>query len=116
VTGRLTVHVLDTATGAPARGMSVALFRIEGEVRTTLCIFVTNDDGRCDGPLLEGTALKPGLYELVFAVIAWRHARGDTDPGFYDDVPIRFRILDATAHYHVPLLIAPYGYATYRGS
>jgi 5-hydroxyisourate hydrolase len=116
MTGRLTVHVLDTASGAPARGMSVGLFRIEGDARLGLGTFVTNDDGRCEGPLLEGIALQPGLYELVFAVIAWRRVRGDADPGFYDDVPIRFRIVDATAHYHVPLLIAPYGYSTYRGS
>jgi 5-hydroxyisourate hydrolase len=109
-TGRLTTHVLDTAGGGPAAGMAIALFRLgEGE-RVPLGAFRTNADGRCDAPLLAGAALLPGVYELVFAVAAWRAG------GFYEDVPIRFRIADPAAHYHVPLILAPFGYATYRGS
>ena len=116
MSGRITVHVLDTATGAPARFMPIALARLEADGRVALGEWRTNHDGRCDAPLLEGAALVPGLYEVVFGVSAWRQARGDADPGFYDDIPIRFRIRDAAAHYHVPLLISPYGYSTYRGS
>ena len=67
-------------------------------------------------PLLAGDALRPGLYEAVFDVAAWRRASGDADPGFYDTIPIRFRIDDAAVHTHLPLLLAPYGYSTYRGS
>lgn len=109
-TGRLTTHVLDTATGRPAAGLPLDLFRlVEGE-RVHLGSFRTNADGRCDAPLLAGAALAEGLYELVFGVAAWRGG------GFYDEVPIRFRIADAAAHYHVPLILAPFGYSTYRGS
>jgi 5-hydroxyisourate hydrolase len=112
MTGRLTTHVLDTAAGRPAAGLQLDLYRLAGEARTHLGRFVTNADGRCDAPLLEGAALAAGEYELVFAVADWRGAM----PGFYDAVPIRFRITDPDAHYHVPLLLSPFGYATYRGS
>ncbi len=111
MSGRITVHVLDTATGRPAAGMVLRLARL-GPDGATLGNFLTNADGRCDGPLLEGAGLRAGLYELVFEVGQWR---GD-GAGFYDSVPIRFRIDDPGAHYHVPLLIAPFGYSTYRGS
>lgn len=108
--GRLTTHVLDTATGRPAAGMPLDLFRLDEGARTHLGSFRTNADGRCDAPLLAGDTLHPGTYEIVFAVAAWRAG------GFYDEVPIRFRVGDAAAHYHVPLILAPFGYSTYRGS
>ena len=110
--GRLTTHVLDTAGGRPGAGLRLTLSRI-GEDRTErLGEFVTNADGRCDAPLLDGESLSAGEYELVFHVAAWRHG----DPGFYDTIPIRFRVVDPSAHHHVPLLLSPFGYATYRGS
>ncbi|HUZ64676.1 MAG TPA: hydroxyisourate hydrolase [Acetobacteraceae bacterium] len=114
--GRLTVHVLDTARGTPAAGIALDLFRLDAAGRTHLGQWRTNADGRCDTPLLAGAALTAGAYEVVFAVRPWRAARGEPDPGFYDDIPIRFQVSDPTAHYHVPLLIAPHGYTTYRGS
>ena len=112
MTGRLTTHVLDTAGGGPAAGMTIELFRLQPE-RQSLGTWKTNADGRCDAPLLSGAVLLPGHYELLFAVGAWR-AGGD--PGFYDEVPIRFRVTDPSVHYHVPLILAPFGYSTYRGS
>ena len=115
MSGRLTVHILDTAQGRPAAGMALTLERI-APAPAMLGAFRTNDDGRCDKPLLEGAAMQAGTYQIVFDVGAWRAARGDTDGGFYDLVPIRFRIVDENSHHHVPLLISPYGYATYRGS
>jgi 5-hydroxyisourate hydrolase len=115
-TGRLTVHVLDTALGRPAVDLPLSLFRIEGLVRTQLGAWHTNNDGRCDAPLLAGSALLPGSYEIVFNVGAWREMAGPVDPGFYDLIPIRFRVTDTSVHYHIPLLLSPYGYSTYRGS
>jgi len=114
--GRLTVHVLDTATGRPAVGVAMVLTRINGQDRQVLGTWHTNADGRSDAPLLAGDALQPGLYEIVFQVGAWRTARGDGGVGFYDDIPIRFRIGDPNGHYHVPLIVSPFGYSTYRGS
>jgi 5-hydroxyisourate hydrolase len=115
MTGYLTVHILDTATGHPAVGMDIRLYRLD-DGRIELGHWISNHDGRCDEPLLKGTDFRIGLYELEFAVLAWRETIGQSDHGFYDDVPIRFRITDASLHYHVPLLISPYGYSTYRGS
>lgn len=115
MSGRITVHVLDTARGRPAAGMALHLYRIAPDP-ATLGAWRTNRDGRCDGPLLEGPAMREGVYEIVFDVGAWRTACQEPDAGFYDLVPIRFRIVDAAQHHHVPLLISPYGYATYRGS
>jgi 5-hydroxyisourate hydrolase len=112
-TGSLTVHVLDTALGQPAVGLALSLFRIGNVVRTQLGAWHTNADGRCDAPLLSGAALTPGSYEIVFNVGAWR---GAGDAGFYDLIPIRFRVTDPGAHYHIPLLLSPYAYSTYRGS
>jgi 5-hydroxyisourate hydrolase len=116
MSGRLTTHVLDTASGRPAAGLPLDLFRLEGGERHHLGSYRTNADGRCDSPLLAGGALAPGEYELVFSVGAWRAAAGEPGQGFYDVVPIRFRIGDAEVHYHVPLILAPFGYSTYRGS
>jgi 5-hydroxyisourate hydrolase len=110
VSGRLTTHVLDTASGRPAAGVEIELARLDGDRREVLGTTTTNEDGRTDAPLLEED-LAPGVYELTFAV--GDHFGGD---GFLDRVPVRFRIADADAHYHVPLLVSPWSYSTYRGS
>lgn len=112
--GRLTTHVLDTAAGRPAAGVTVELSR-DGALLATA---VTNADGRCDAPLLAGPDLVAGIYELRFHVGAYFRAAGVAlpDPAFLDVVPVRFGIAGAAAHYHVPLLVSPYGYSTYRGS
>ena len=116
--GRLTTHVLDTAGGQPASGVRVDLFRVLGDERDYVSTAETNADGRCDAPLLEGAAFAAGVYELVFHVADYFRSRGVELPGqpFLDAVPIRFGIDRPGQHYHVPLLIAPYGYSTYRGS
>ena len=116
--GRLTTHVLDTARGVPAAGMRLALFALDGGAPRRLAATATNAGGRTDAPLLEGAAMKPGRYEIVFELGAYFHAAGVAlaDPPFLDAVPIRFAIADAAAHYHVPLLASPWSYATYRGS
>jgi 5-hydroxyisourate hydrolase len=106
MSGRLTTHVLDTARGRPAAGVPIELFRLDP--RTPLRAVATNADGRTDEPLL--TALEAARYELVFFVGAY------FGEGLFDEVPIRFRIDDAAAHYHVPLLVSPWSYSTYRGS
>jgi 5-hydroxyisourate hydrolase len=113
----LTTHVLDTALGRPGQGVRVELFSLADD-RARLVDTVTNADGRCDAPLLDGAAFRPGRYELVFHAGAYFRARGQdlADPPFLDDVVIRFGIAAADAHYHVPLLLSPYGYSTYRGS
>jgi len=115
--GRLTTHVLDTASGKPAAGLSIALYRIDGEARRHLKTVLTNADGRCDAPLLEGAAFAAGEYELVFSAGDYLRAQGIAlpKPAFLDVVPIRFGMAEQT-HYHVPLLVSPYGYSTYRGS
>jgi 5-hydroxyisourate hydrolase len=107
---RLTVHVLDTARGAPAAGMALVLSR-DGAI---LAERVTNHDGRCDTPLLTGDGLRAGVYEIAFDVAGWR--AGEADGGFYDRVTIRFVVGAAAGHIHIPLLLSPYGYSTYRGS
>jgi len=116
--GRLTTHVLDTMSGQPGAGLEIELFRIEGEDRRRLASVTTNDDGRAPAPVLQGTELQPGVYELLFHVGAYFRGRGVSlpEPAFLDRVPVRFGIADASRHYHVPLLISPFGYATYRGS
>ncbi|MCB1972149.1 MAG: hydroxyisourate hydrolase [Geminicoccaceae bacterium] len=116
--GKLTTHILDTARGCPASGMHVDLFRIEGAERSHITSVVTNHDGRLDKPLLDGASMARGTYELVFHVGHYlKICDVDlTDPPFLDDVPLRFGIADPDRHYHVPLLVSPYGYTTYRGS
>ncbi len=114
--GRLTVHALDTARGKPAAGLPLSLYRLDGDARLLLLVLRTNADGRSDAPLLAGDGLHPGCYEVMFDVASWRAAIGETEPGFYDLIPIRFRVSDAAVHYHIPLLLSPFGYTTYRGS
>lgn len=119
--GRLTTHVLDTAAGRPAEGLAIELWRLAGAPGSAderLKTVTTNADGRVDGPLLEGSALTVGTYELRFAAGAYLRASGAAlpEPAFLDVIPIRFGIADPAAHYHVPLLVSPYGYSTYRGS
>jgi 5-hydroxyisourate hydrolase len=116
--GRLTTHVLDTARGKPAAGVAITLYRLDGEARQELGRVVTNADGRTDGPMLAGADMTVGHYELVFAAGDYLRATGQAGEGvlFLDDIPIRFGIPDAGAHYHVPLLISPFAYSTYRGS
>lgn len=109
--GKLTTHILDTAKGKPAAGVRISLQRVEpGGSLATLAETVTNSDGRTDGPLLSGDSFVPGTYVLNFEIGAY------FSEGFLDVVPIRFRIDDAGAHYHVPLLCSPWSYSTYRGS
>lgn len=117
--GYLTTHVLDTARGRPAAGMRITLDAIEGETRRRIAETVTNADGRTDAPILPQDQFAPGAYELTFHVGAWLDADGPADgnagPRFLDRVPIRFGMAE-DAHYHVPLLVSPFGYSTYRGS
>jgi 5-hydroxyisourate hydrolase len=108
----LTVHVLDTSTGRPAGGLAMILTRV-GDAGLVV-ERVTNADGRSDTPLLDGAAMTPGIYEIAFDVEAWRGGHGD--PGFYDRIAIRFIVTASPGHIHIPLLLSPYGYSTYRGS
>lgn len=115
--GQLTTHVLDTARGMPAAGLAVKLWRITGETRTLLTTALTNADGRTDAPLLSGDVLDAGVYELEFGAAAYlRQHMPLPDPPFLGQVLVRFGLDDANRHYHVPLLLSPYGYSTYRGS
>ncbi len=116
--GRLTTHVLDTANGGPGRGIKIKLFRVNGENRIALGEATTNEDGRCPAPLLEATDMTEGTYILEFYAGDYFRNQGLklTDPAFLDIVVIHFGIADPDSNYHVPLLISPYGYSTYRGS
>jgi hydroxyisourate hydrolase len=112
VSGRLTTHVLDTAHGRPAAGVAVELVRLGAAGEVTLASTTTNADGRTDAPLLEG--LEAGTYELRFAVGPYFAQGGE--PPFLDVIPVRFGVSDPEAHHHVPLLVSPWAYSTYRGS
>ena len=123
--GRLTTHVLDTVHGAPAAGMAIALFVRDdtpgGAGSPTWRLLrevVTNADGRVDGPMLAGADFRPGVYRLVFEVERYFRAKGVAlpTPAFLSQVPLEFGLADAQAHYHVPLLVSPWAYSTYRGS
>jgi 5-hydroxyisourate hydrolase len=116
--GRLTTHVLDTALGKPAAGMKILLYKINGQSHRKVLEAVTNADGRCDAPLLAGDTLTTGSYELVFCAGDYLRATGQAGAGvlFLDEIPIRFGVPDAGQHYHVPLLLSPFSYSTYRGS
>ncbi len=117
MTGYLTTHVLDTARGCPAMGLKIELFRIEGETRKLLKTLSTNDDGRTDEQILPTAQFETGVYELVFHAGAYLDAVGTPpeSPRFLDVIPLRFGMSEAS-HYHVPLLLSPFGYSTYRGS
>ena len=116
--GFLTTHVLDTARGLPAEGIHVTLFRLGGEAPEKIAKAVTNADGRTDTPLLPRETFATGSYELIFFAGTYLRRTGQAGkaPLFLDAIPIRFGISDADSHYHVPLLLSPYGYSTYRGS
>lgn len=115
--GKLSTHVLDTANGIPAAGMALELFRC-GADREPLLRALTNSDGRTDAPLLAGAAFNPGIYELVFDVDGYFRPRDPAlpRPPFLDCVTLRFGIADATGNCHVPLLVSPWSYTSYRGS
>lgn len=115
--GYLTTHVLDTARGCPASGVTILLYRVSGNAHRKIAEAVTNADGRTDTPILPRDKFKPGSYELVFCAGDYLRATGQAgaEPLFLDQVPIRFGMAEE-AHYHVPLLLSPYGYSTYRGS
>ncbi len=116
--GRLTTHVLDAAHGCPGSAIKIELYRIEGERAELLSTALTNHDGRCDVPVLQGEDYRSGVYQLHFHAGDYYRARGIAlpSPAFLDVVVLRFGIDAAQDHYHVPLLISPYSYSTYRGS
>ena len=117
--GHLSTHVLDTMNGCPAAGMAVKLQRVTGTQAETITAFTLNPDGRYDpGALLDAAAMAVGRYRLVFAVAAYFRARGVSlpEPAFIDEVQLDFGIADAGGDYHVPLLVSPWAYSTYRGS
>jgi 5-hydroxyisourate hydrolase len=116
--GRLTTHVLDTARGRPAAGVRIALYRVTGNSHRKIAETVTNSDGRTDAPMLAGDQFTAGSYELVFYAGDYLRETGQASGEvlFLDQIPIRFGVPDAGQHYHVPLLISPFAYSTYRGS
>jgi 5-hydroxyisourate hydrolase len=116
--GYLTTHVLDTARGQPAAGLKIMLYRVTGNSHKKIAEVTTNADGRADAPVLAGKAFTVGGYELVFCAGDYFRATGQArdEVLFLDQIPIRFGVTNAAAHYHVPLLLSPYGYSTYRGS
>ena len=114
--GRLTTHVLDTSAGRPAAELPIELYRHDGQYQHLKSV-LTNSDGRVDEALLEGDEFNAAVYELRFDVAAYyNHQGAAATPSFYDVVPIRFTVTDPRQHYHVPLLLSPFGYSTYRGS
>ncbi len=115
--GRLTTHVLDIANGCPGEGIYIELFRTASQ-DGPIASAITNIDGRCDAPMLEGSGFGPGEYDLVFHAGDYFNSKGqqDGEHRFLDRVVIRFGVNDSGQHYHVPLLLAPFGYSTYRGS
>ncbi|GAA6190168.1 hydroxyisourate hydrolase [Phaeobacter gallaeciensis] len=117
MSGYLTTHVLDTALGSPAQGLRIDLYKISGDSRVHLNTLTTNSDGRTDVHILAKDRFETGVYELVFHAGAYldAHAAPSDAPRFLDQIPIRFGLSEAK-HYHVPLLLSPFGYSTYRGS
>ena len=114
----LSTHVLDTMHGCPAAGMAVSLFSTQGDEATLLQRLVLNHDGRTNAPLFDNASLRKGTYRLTFDVAAYFKARGLVlpEPNFLDRVSLDFGIANADQHYHVPLLVSPWSYSTYRGS
>ncbi|MEP3917047.1 hydroxyisourate hydrolase [Ascidiaceihabitans sp.] len=117
MSGYLTTHVLDTARGCPAQGMKIELYKINGADRVFLKSVTTNDDGRTDAQILPAAEFETGVYELVFHAGDYLDGKGTPpeEPRFLDVIPIRFGMSEAS-HYHVPLLVSPFSYSTYRGS
>lgn len=118
MSGYLTTHILDTARGIPAAGIKIALYSISGNSHRKISESITNADGRTDTPILPADKFKTGQYELVFFCGEYLEKSGLAEGKlkFLDQIPIRFGVDDDQAHYHVPLLLSPYGYSTYRGS
>lgn len=117
MSGRISTHILDTSRGLPAAGMRLELSRLVDGVAESLARTESNRDGRTDRPLLEGNALRAGDYRLEFHVAEYFRGLGHPDAGrFLDIVPIQFRVMEATGSYHIPLLVSPWSYSTYRGS
>lgn len=116
--GKLTTHILDTAHGCPAQGMQIELWSLSGAARKLLKTVRTNADGRTDHAMLEGVELKPGVYEMVFFVGDYFEQKSPSSGKvpFLDQIPVRFGIADGAGNYHVPLLVSPWSYSTYRGS
>ena len=116
--GKLSTHVLDTTQGKPGAGVQIALYAVDGGTRRLVKSAVTNADGRCSAPLLEGDAMVAGKYELVFAAGDYFAAQGVAMPAprFIDEVTIAFGIAHVDENYHVPLVVTPWSYSTYRGS
>ena len=116
--GYLTTHVLDTSLGVPAKGLQIDLFSVDGGTRQLIRTVQTNSDGRTDAHILPAEEFKLGVYELVFKAGDYLERTGQPQaaPFFLSDIPIRFGMNDLDAHYHVPLLLSPFGYGTYRGS
>ncbi len=116
--GKLSTHVLDTTQGKPGAGVAIELYAVAANGRSLIKTAVTNHDGRCDAPLLEGETLRPGRYELVFAAGDYFAGQGVDlpEPRFVDKVTIAFGIAHADQNYHVPLVVTPWSYSTYRGS
>lgn len=116
--GKLSTHVLDITQGKPGAGVKVELYAVSAGQKTLLKSEVTNHDGRCNAPLLEGDSLKVGQYELVFAAGDYFDQQGVNlpSPKFIDRVTLAFGVADASQNYHVPLVVSPWAYSTYRGS
>jgi 5-hydroxyisourate hydrolase len=116
--GKLSTNVLDTVHGVPAQGVALELYRLQGDTRTLLAQTATNVDGRCDAPLLSGPALTRGIYELVFHAGDYFARKGLSlpEPRFVDQVVLRFGIANPDENYHVPLVVTPWTWSTYRGS
>ena len=117
-TGFLTTHVLDTARGSPAGGLHITLFRLDNHNHKVVSTAVTNEEGRTDSPILTTDDFQTGQYRLVFHAGPYLdlHFSDLPEPKFLSDIPIDFAMADAASHYHVPLLLSPFGYSTYRGS
>jgi 5-hydroxyisourate hydrolase len=116
--GYVTTHVLDTSLGRPAAGLRIEVYRLDGDSRRLIASLSTNSDGRTDAPVIEAGDIAEATYELVFHAGDYHARMHGPAPGvrFLDVVPIRFGVSDASQHYHVPLLLSPFGYSTYRGS